>query len=324
MKMLKILIIILVTVQLGFAQKITGFKQRTSGDTLIISYNLKTLTPAGVAVYCSIDSTNYIEIANNLTGDFGKRLKGGAGKQILWILQDADTIYKGKNVTIKLVSTIGKCPESMVMVEGGTFKMGNIAKEDNARPLHDVSLTAYCIDRYEVKQTDFEKVMGFNPSLNQCPDCPVDNVSWEDASEYADKMACRLPTEAEWEFAARGGQNSKNYIYSGSNNIDSVGWYSVNSQWKTHPVGQKAPNELGLFDMSGNVSEWCNDWYAADYYKHSEETDPQGPPQGRFKILRGGSFNQTQDKARTTNRTNVNFDILRSETNGFRLAKNLE
>jgi formylglycine-generating enzyme required for sulfatase activity len=132
------------------------------------------------------------------------------------------------------------------------------------------------MDATEVTQAEYRKVMGKNPShFSGCDDCPVEQVSWNKANEYAKKVGKRLPTEAEWEYAARGGNKSKGYRYSGSNGIDAVGWYDDNSSGKTHPVAQKQPNELGLYDMSGNVWEWCSDWYGS--YSSSPQNNPQGP-----------------------------------------------
>ena len=149
-----------------------------------------------------------------------------------------------------------KEPIGMVFVEGGTFQMGSNSGDDNEKPVHTVTVSSFYMDKTEVTQAEYRKVMGKNPSrFSGCDDCPVENVSWHDANEYAKKVGKRLPTEAEWEYAARGGNKSKGYNYSGSNDLDAVGWYDNNSSGKTHPVAQKQPNELGLYDMSGNVWE---------------------------------------------------------------------
>ena len=139
--------------------------------------------------------------------------------------------------------------------------------------------------------------MGSNPSRFKDARNPVEQVSWKTCQTFITKLnqltgkTFRLPTEAEWEFAARGGNKSNNYTYSGSDNIDEVAWYSSNSKYTTHDVATKAPNELGIYDMSGNVWEWCQDWYDSSYYKNAPSTNPTGPTKGSDRVLRGGSWN---------------------------------
>jgi len=155
---------------------------------------------------------------------------------------------------------------------------------------------------------------------------PVIHVSWNDAVAYCDWLSkktgqnYRLPTEAEWEYAARGGNKSRGYQYSGSNNLDEVGWYDHNSGIRTHPVGQKRPNELGLYDMSGNVWEWCEDWYSSEYYQKSPQIDPQGPSSGTHRVLRGGSWLITPIYVRCSNRNHY-VPAGRDPNSGFRLAR---
>ena len=139
--------------------------------------------------------------------------------------------------------------------------------------------------------------MGNDPSrFSNCDNCPVEQVSWNDIQDFIQKLNqktgknYRLPTEAEWEYAARGGNKSKGYTYSGSNSSGEVAWYTDNSDSKTHPAGQKQPNELGLFDMSGNVWEWCSDWYGSDYYQSSPSSNPKGASTGSFRVRRGGGW----------------------------------
>jgi len=198
------------------------------------------------------------------------------------------------------ISVLAQAPE-MVLVEGGTFSMGCSDEQSDCSvaeyPLHEVTLSSFYIGKYEVTQAEYEAVMGSNPSsFNSCSDCPVEGVSWDDVQEFLrrlnDKMGekYRLPTEAEWEYAARGGNKSKGYQYSGSNSISSVGWYEDNSVNKIHPVGQKEPNELGLYDLSGNIVEWCQDRYDKKYYATSPASNPKGPERGRYRISRGGSW----------------------------------
>ena len=187
----------------------------------------------------------------------------------------------------------------MVFVAGGTFTMGATSEQGSdadsyESPTHSVTLSDYYIGKYEVTQAQWKAVMGSNPSQVLGDDLPVECVSWNNIQTFISKlneqtgMNFRLPTEAEWEFAARGGNNSKGYKYSGSNTIDDVAWYTGNSSKTVHPIGQKQPNELGIYDMSGNVWEWCQDWYGS--YSSSAQTNPTGPSSGPGRVMRGGSW----------------------------------
>lgn len=168
----------------------------------------------------------------------------------------------------------------MVMVQGGTFAMGS-NENNNEKPIHYVTLSSFKIAKYETTIAQFQKVMGKNPSgRKDCLDCPVTALNWEEVQTFIKKLNTlsgknyRLPTEAEWEYAARGGTKSKQFKYAGSNDISSVAWTSINSGSRTHPVGQKQPNELELYDMSGNIFELCSDWYDENYYRKSPSNDP--------------------------------------------------
>lgn len=187
----------------------------------------------------------------------------------------------------------------MVYVEGGSFTMGATAEQGSdatadEKPAHQVTLSDYYIGETQVTQALWKAVMGNNPSNWEGDNLPVEGVSWDEAQEFIAKLngiigrTFRLPTEAEWEYAARGGKNSKEYKYSGSNSIDEVAWYDENSGDKTHPVKERKANELGLYDMSGNVWEWCNDWYGD--YSSDAQTNPQGPDEGSARVFRGGSW----------------------------------
>ncbi|SVC93479.1 uncharacterized protein METZ01_LOCUS346333, partial [marine metagenome] len=195
-----------------------------------------------------------------------------------------------KTTPLFLVTGYSKEPiKNMVFVEGGTFQMGSNSGDSDEIPMHTVTVSSFYMDKTEVTQAEYRRVMGKNPArFSGCDDCPVEKVSWHNANEYAKKVGKRLPTEAEWEYAARGGNKSKGYRFSGSNDIDAVGWYGSNSRGKTHPVAEKQPNELGLYDMSGNVWEWCSDWHS--YYSSSPQTDPQGSNSEEFRVLHGGSW----------------------------------
>ncbi|MFN0013923.1 MAG: SUMF1/EgtB/PvdO family nonheme iron enzyme [Saprospiraceae bacterium] len=209
----------------------------------------------------------------------------------------------------------------MVRVQGGTFQMG---QKGVAEPVHTVTLPDFEIGKYPVTQKLWQEVMGANPSrFNGCADCPVESVSWNDVQVFLEKLNTkfpvkkyRLPTEAEWEYAARGGKWSKGYEYAGSNNVDKVAWYDKNTGSKTHPVGGLKANELGLHDMSGNVWEWCSDWYGV--YPSDSQNNPTGPTAGSSRVWRGGSWISIPRSCRVASRDSHGpTDRL---SFGFRLA----
>lgn len=195
------------------------------------------------------------------------------------------------------VLTVNGVRYEFALVEAGTFTMGATTKtdytNDNEFPAHEVTLTNnYYMGKTEVSQALWKAVMGTNPSHFKGDNLPVEQVSYYDCLVFIGNLNLltgkefRLPTEAEWEFAARGGNKSRHYRYSGSNDIDEVAWYKANSDYETHDVATKKPNELGLYDMSGNVSEWCEDWLGE--YSASAQTNPTGPKSGIFRVRRGG------------------------------------
>jgi formylglycine-generating enzyme required for sulfatase activity len=222
----------------------------------------------------------------------------------------------------------------MVLVKGGTFTMGCTPEQKrdcwpNEEPAFEVTLSDFYIGKYEITQKQWREIMGSNPRylyFTRCDDCPVESVSWEDAQEFIGKLNqktgknYRLPTEAEWEFTARGGKSAASppaNRFSGSDRIRDVAHYYDNSRNKTNKVGSLQPNELGIYDMSGNVSEWCSDWYAS--YKNSAKTNPQGPASGTQRVVRGGSWGNDSRSCRVTYRENRNPKESYSRI-GFRLA----
>ena len=214
----------------------------------------------------------------------------------------------------------------MVYVEDGTFTMGCTSEQSNCNSdetPHQVTLSSYYIGKYEVTQAQWIEIMGDNPSTFKGDNFPVENVSWEDIQEFITKLkektgrTYRLPTEAEWEYAARGGNKSQGYLYSGSNNLNDVGWYDDNNSYnRTHPVGEKQANELGIYDMSGNVYEWCSDWYGS--YSSSSQTNPTGPSGGSSRVFRGGGWGHNADNCRVAIRY-LNKPDSRNNYSGFRL-----
>jgi len=208
---------------------------------------------------------------------------------------------------------------AMILVKGGMYQT-----DDGYKHNRTVTVTDFSIGKTEVTQAQWESVMDYNPShFKNCPNCPVENVSWDDVQVYIDRLNMktgkryRLPTEAEWEYASRGGNKSKCGIYSGSDNIDDLAWFDSNSEYRTHPVASKKPNELGIYDMTGNVWEWCSDWY--DFYSNTTCTNPQGPLTGEVKVLRGGSWYNRSQRCRNTYRNSNSYNF-RFHYYGFRLV----
>ncbi len=235
------------------------------------------------------------------------------------------TTTQGGNRTF----TVNGVSFEMVAVKGGTFTMGCTDEQgedcyDFEKPPHSVTLSDYYIGKYEVTQKLWKALMGNNPSSFKGDDLPVEQVSWNDCKEFIGRLNqltganFRLPTEAEWEYAARGGVKSRGYKYSGSNSIDDVAWYtSTTNDSGTKPVGTKSPNELGIYDMSGNVWEWCEDWYGD--YSGGSQTNPKGPSSGSDRVLRGGSWYYGAELCRVSNRY-LDSPDNRYGSQGFRVV----
>ncbi len=222
----------------------------------------------------------------------------------------------------------------MIDVEGGTFYMG-AQKDDPTEtnydasayqiesPVHQVSISSYAIGKFEVTQAQWNAAMGNNPSNIQGENLPIENVTWEEVQAFISilneksGLNYRLPTEAEWEFAAKGGNKSEEFGYSGNSVLSACGWYYSNSEATTHEVGSKIPNELGIYDMSGNVREWCNDWFG--YYYSSMEDNPQGAYDGNMKVNRGGSWTTPAVNCRNTYR-HTDYPYEKALDLGFRLV----
>ncbi len=280
----------------------------------------------GQAIMLDPDVRNYSDSEYNNYDAYNYKIQA--------FYQEIESVYVGTEIILIL--------DGFVLVPAGTFTMGDTRGEgsSNELPTHQVTLSSFIIGKYEVTQAEYQAVMGTNPSQFSGSDKPVEQVTWNNAVEYCNARsiqeglipcyntstwACdfsangyRLLTEAEWEYAARGATNNPDYLYAGSNDIASVAWYSGNSGNITHAVGSKAPNSLGIYDMSGNVWEWCNDWYGS--YSSSAQSDPVGPATGSYRVIRGGSWYISAPSCR------VAYRYLYSPTFsyyfiGFRLAR---
>jgi sulfatase modifying factor 1 len=244
-------------------------------------------------------------------------------------------------------STIRPAPPGFVLVEAGSFRMGSTSGEEDQQPVHSVTISrSFYISKSETTQKQWREVMSTNPPAFRGDTMPVELVSWYEAVEYCNRLSqrdglapcysgsdysitCdfsangyRLPTEAEWEYAARGGKQSKSTTYAGSNSASVAGWYSDNSNATTHPVGQKRRNELGLYDMSGNVWEWCWDWYGP--YVSIQETDPQGAQPGSERVIRGGCWNSSAASFLRPTYRNVRSPVRTDIAVGFRPVRTAE
>ena len=249
-----------------------------------------------------------------------KQVKAVLNKQeVQQSIETTTTASEYQTITIDDVSF------TMKLVEGGTFQMGSNDSyaESDEKPVHDVTLSSYYIGETEVTQALWKAVMGNNPSYFKGDNLPVEHVSWKDCQEFIRKLnqktgkQFRLPTEAEWEYAARGGKKSKGFKYAGSDNEDSVAWYYDNSNKQTHQVKGKLPNELGIFDMCGNIGEWCNDWYGK--YDGGTQINPIGSPSGSRRVLRGGGWHFDNNSCRALNRS-YDFPNEKNYGIGFRLC----
>ena len=246
---------------------------------------------------------------------------------------DTDEPGNGSNYTEKAAGV----DFDMIYVEGGIFAMGSDNGDGDEQPIHNVTLSSYYIGKYEVTQELWEAVMGRDViveiSKNFGTSCVGDNypiyyIDREQMTTFCMELSrltgkkYRLPTEAEWEYAARGGKESKGYVYSGSNDVGEVAWYKSNANTLVHPVGRKKSNELGIYDMSGNMWEWCSDWYDGYYYANSPTHIPKGAEDGEYHVLRGGSWAFGAESCRITDR-DCQYPTAIATNFGFRVVREL-
>ncbi len=300
----------------AFSQPAAALKWDVNGDGSVTSVDVTVLYN-----YLLNDIMVYPETAYDVDGD-GHITSND-------ITEIYNVMLNGQPTPVVTEYTANGVSFVMVTVDGGSFTMGAMPGDDEAHsnefPAHRVKLSTYAIGQTEVTQELWTAVMGNNPAVNNGGGTlAVEKVSWNDCQQFIAKLNeltgenFRLPTEAEWEFAARGGNLSKGYLYSGSNNVDDVAWYDQNSGNSSHGVAQKAANELGLFDMSGNVWEWVNDWNGN--YSAESQVDPLGPDSETRRVFRGGSWFGESRNCRVSNRFKMEPDFADDDI-GFRLAK---
>jgi len=336
-KLLKLLFYILsISCNFVVAQSISNITASQSGKSIVVSYNLtgnEEIKAYEIKLYVSPDGgSTWQGPLTSVSGDVGKNQVGGYDKSITWevLTEPGFKQLKGDNIQFKIKALYSNVDEiEMVWAEGGSFMMGSKEGEEDEKPVHKVILNGFYIGKYEVTQEQWEQVMGYQPSKNKgCKKCPVENVDWYEVQQFIRKLSLlknkkfRLPTEAEWEFAAKGGNENSNFKYTGSDSINEVAWYDSNSNFVTHPIGTKKANVLGLYDMTGNVWERCSDWYDKNYYKYSPKSNPEGGLSGDSRVLRGGSFN-CEYNCRVTLRSIIGPNY-RDGFIGFRLAYSMD
>ncbi len=309
-----------------FGQEISGVAAIQKGNNIEISYDLKSDAPCDVFSYVSFNSGKKWEgPLTNVKGDIGDFVLEGK-KRFEWEVLKTREDFVGSEIQFKVVAKkVDVYHPKMVKVEGGIFEMGSSEGEQDEMPIHQVEVSSFEIGKYEVTQYEWRVIMGSNPSYhNNCDNCPVESVSWYEIQSFLNRLyeltgdIYRLPTEAEWEYAAKGGIHTKGYVYSGSNLPNEVSWFGENSNGNSHPVGELLPNELGLFDMSGNAQERCWDWVSE--YKTGVLENPTGPKSGRYKSIKGGSWADLVTLSRVSDRDG-DEPISNGFDYGFRMVK---
>jgi len=262
-----------------------------------------------------------------LAFSYAASAQGTTGK-----VKPAKEVPKAAPVDPKMAELAKTIEAKMVLIEGGSFTMGCVIPNDTEcyaqeRPRHTVTLNNFYMCKFDVTQKEWKALMGTTPSGKWCAECPVVNVTWFDAQQFINKLNqisnknYRLPTEAEWEYASKGGNKSHGYKYAGGNDATAVAWYDSTIAKEIHPVGQKAANELGLYDMSGDVWQWCSDWFNDKYYSNSPSNNPSGPASGTSRSVRGGSWWGPLRDCRIANRDQFPPESKDDDV-GFRIVRN--
>jgi len=332
-----------------------SFAQRTDGSMLIDAY-YDVLDADGDLLTVNMQASEdggetWAVSCDSIFGDIGENIISGTGKQIIWKFgaEHPGVFSEEYRVRILVDDSYIESIEGMVFVQGGTFEMGDHFNEGSGSelPIHEVTLKSFYIGQYEVTQAEYTAVIGSNPAHSNGvgDNYPVYYVSWHDAAEYCNALSIqkgltpcydlsdwscdfsaygyRLPTEAEWEYASRGGVNwTDNYRYSGTtDNLGDYVVYNANALGHTEVVGNKLSNQLDIYDMSGNVWEWCNDWWLTGYYSSSPANNPTGPDNGYTHVKRGGSWNQNASYCRVAERESGDWEDCGSNVKGIRVLR---
>ncbi len=308
-----------------FAAEVKNLVSKQAGNRVVFEFDIVgEEKETDVSISLTINGKTYTAKDLHLEGDYGK-VKVGRRKTIYWnVLRDFPRGHSG-SLDVEILAGGASYTDPVtgmefVYVKGGCFQMGDTFRngDSDEKPVHEVCVDDFYIGKYEVTQGEWKEVMGNNPSrFDNCGDnCPVEDVSWNDIQKFIKKInrktdgKYRLLTEAEWEYAARsGGEKEKWAGTSRESKLGEYAWYSSNSGRKTHPVGHKRPNGLGIYDMSGNVCEWVSDWYSPSYYMSSPKHNPKGPNSGPGRVLRGGSWGSGPGGIRAAVRDWFNPDL---------------
>ncbi|MCF8378814.1 MAG: formylglycine-generating enzyme family protein [Bacteroidales bacterium] len=327
-----LVVFLFLTPAICFTQSISNIRAVQKGDFIIVNYDFNyynQLESFEIELYVSTDGgRTFSGPLQKVSGDVGAKIYSGSNRQITWrVLEEFQDLFSNEIVFEIRGSQKLNFDIEFVFVTGGSINMGSKSGENDEKPIHKITVDDFYLSKYEITQAQWFQVMGTNPAENNsCPQCPVERVSYVDVLEFIGKInrssgtTYRLPTEAEWEYAAGDNSLKNQNPYAGSNLINSVAWYNTNSNRKTQEVGKKLPNAYGCYDMSGNVQEWCMDFYSPTYYISSPTTNPQGPPSGSTRVIRGGAFNMSASHCTIFSR-NYEVPEYSSSNLGFRLVK---
>lgn len=341
MKNFLIILFFFITIQ-GIAQKIqvNNIRAEQQGENIVIFYDIEGAEKYHrfdvILYYSTDDGKSFSDKIIDIDGDTDFNIPGGKDKKVTWrVLEEMGSLVSD-NVVFKVTAELIDFGfNEMILVEKGQFKMGNNLGGEDEKPEHNVRVNDFYIGKYEVTVEQYRNYCKASDkdmpekNVRWIDNHPITFVSWYDAVDYCNwlteltGLVYRLPTETEWEYAANGGRKGKGFKYSGSDNINDVAWYRLNSGGYSHvEVGKLLPNELEIFDITGNVWEWCSDWYGKNYYQISQIDNPQGPPSGLAKVGRGGSWREPDESISKTFRFYMS-PTASSNYMGFRIVRDL-